>query len=381
MWAGTRSQPAILGLPCGRAAPLAASWLACRRSRFGKAPTLVPQTYLVTTLLPPLSQVLSLEDDDAAAPLGGGGAAAEAARRAAARLGAALALRSLAPALGAAEVSRALDFLMGRWVCVCLFMCCVCGCCVGRVQLRCAGVGWGGEYGGCTLVWFGPALLGSALCWALFGRRPPIGARGRVRAECARRSALAGPRPMDCSTSVNTRRWPASAAMTLFWGGRGRSGTPGRPRLEAGLRRVPRARKAPVAGPPAQRRRFLCVCVCVWVGGHACVRACVRACVVLLRAAPMRAPLPSRPILRAEPRPRANPPPNPQPPTCAPPPHTHNSGLGDPDPAVREAMVAAGSAVVDLHGAAHAARLLPLFENYLAHRPAGGGDEARVAVC
>ncbi|KIY93978.1 hypothetical protein MNEG_13985 [Monoraphidium neglectum] len=58
---------------------------------------------------------MSLESDDEEGPLGGGAAAsAEAARRAAARLGAALALRALAPALGAAEVAASLDFLMGR---------------------------------------------------------------------------------------------------------------------------------------------------------------------------------------------------------------------------------------------------------------------------
>ncbi len=54
------------------------------------------------------------------------------------------------------------------------------------------------------------------------------------------------------------------------------------------------------------------------------------------------------------------------------------SGLADPDPAVREAMVAAGVAVVDLHGAAHAGRLMPLFGGYLEKRPgAGGRDEGR----
>jgi len=51
------------------------------------------------------------------------------------------------------------------------------------------------------------------------------------------------------------------------------------------------------------------------------------------------------------------------------------SGLADPDPAVREAMVAAGVAVVDLHGAAHATSLMPLFSGYLEKRNAGGRDE------
>lgn len=43
-------------------------------------------------------------------------------------------------------------------------------------------------------------------------------------------------------------------------------------------------------------------------------------------------------------------------------------------------MVAAGVAVVDLHGAAHAGRLMPLFEGYLEKRPGaarGGLDEVR----
>lgn len=59
--------------------------------------------------------MLSLDSDDDDAPLGGA-ASAEAARRDASRLGAALALKALAPVLGAREVSEALDFLMGRWV-------------------------------------------------------------------------------------------------------------------------------------------------------------------------------------------------------------------------------------------------------------------------
>ncbi len=47
---------------------------------------------------------------------------------------------------------------------------------------------------------------------------------------------------------------------------------------------------------------------------------------------------------------------------------------------VREGMVAAGTAVVDAHGAAHAPRLLPLFESYLGDSKrggaAGGGEAA-----
>lgn len=41
------------------------------------------------------------------------------------------------------------------------------------------------------------------------------------------------------------------------------------------------------------------------------------------------------------------------------------TGLADGDEAVREHMVAAGMAVLDAHGAAHAPRLLPLFEGHL----------------
>jgi hypothetical protein len=43
-------------------------------------------------------------------------------------------------------------------------------------------------------------------------------------------------------------------------------------------------------------------------------------------------------------------------------------------------MVAAGVAVVDLHGAAHAARLMPLFGGYLEKRPAGRDEVGRRGV-
>ncbi|GBF89654.1 hypothetical protein Rsub_02372, partial [Raphidocelis subcapitata] len=53
-----------------------------------------------------------------------------------------------------------------------------------------------------------------------------------------------------------------------------------------------------------------------------------------------------------------------------------SSGLADPDPSVREAMVAAGVAVVDLKGADLAGSLMPLFGRYLEKR-AGARDEGR----
>lgn len=51
-------------------------------------------------------------------------------------------------------------------------------------------------------------------------------------------------------------------------------------------------------------------------------------------------------------------------------------GLADRDDGAREAMVAAGVAVVDAHGASHAQAMLPLFEGYLEPgAAAGGGDD------
>ncbi|KXZ48792.1 hypothetical protein GPECTOR_25g376 [Gonium pectorale] len=51
-------------------------------------------------------------------------------------------------------------------------------------------------------------------------------------------------------------------------------------------------------------------------------------------------------------------------------------GLADPEERVREEMVAAGMSVLEVHGAGHAPRLLPLFESHL-ERGGRGGSEAQ----
>ena len=48
------------------------------------------------------------------------------------------------------------------------------------------------------------------------------------------------------------------------------------------------------------------------------------------------------------------------------------------EPQVREEMVAAGMAIVDVHGAAHSASMMPLFESFLDDSKRPGAQKAAV---